>query len=158
VIEAAERLRQRDELVFLIVGEGVGKRRRVELAERKALRSVHFAPLQPYEALPVLLASADCHRVVQKRGAADAVLPSKLTNILAAGGNAVITADADTTLGVLCSEHPGIAVRAEPESVSALIEGIERCLALPLPNEVATAYAGEFLDKDRILERFLAEL
>jgi len=79
-------------------------------------------------------------------------------NILAAGGNAVITADADTTLGVLCTEHPGIALRAEPESVSALIEGIERCLALPQPNAVATAYAGEFLDKDRILERFLAEL
>jgi len=158
VIEAAERLQPREELVFLIVGEGVGKRRLVELAQRKGLRNVHFAPLQPYEGLPVLLASADCHLVIQKRGAADAVLPSKLTNILAAGGNAVITADADTTLGVLCSEHSGIAVLAEPESVSALIEGIERCLALPLPNPVATAYAGEFLDKDRILERFLAEL
>ncbi|QTQ33545.1 Uncharactierzed protein [Aromatoleum bremense] len=60
------------------------------------------------EGLPVLLASADCHHlVIQKRGAADAVLPSKLTNILAAGGNAVITADADTTLGVLCSEREG---------------------------------------------------
>ena len=59
---------------------------------------------------------------------------------------------------LLCSEHPGIAVLAEPESVSALIEGIERCLALPQPNPIATAYAGEFLDKDRILERFLAEL
>ena len=131
MIEAAERLQQREELVFLIVGEGVGKRRRVEMAERKALRNVQFAPLQPYEALPVLLASADCHLVIQKRGAADAVLPSKLTNILTAGGNAVITADADTTLGVLCRAHPGIAVRAEPESVSALIEGIERCLTLP---------------------------
>jgi len=158
VIEAAERLQPRDDLVFLIVGEGAGKRRLVELAQRKALRNVHFAPLQPYEGLPVLLASADCHLVIQKRGAADAVLPSKLTNILAAGGNAVITADADTTLGVLCREHSGIAVLTEPESVSALIKGFERCLAMPLPNEVATAYAGEFLDKDRILERFLAEL
>ncbi|QTQ33548.1 WecB/TagA/CpsF family glycosyltransferase [Aromatoleum bremense] len=73
---------------------------------------VKRAPLQPYEGLPVLLASAACHLVIQKRGAADAVLPSKLTNILAAGGNAVITADADTTLGVLCTEHPGIAVLA----------------------------------------------
>ncbi len=46
------------------------------------------------------------------------MLPSKLTNILAVGGNAVITADADTTLGRLCAEHPGIALRAEPESAS----------------------------------------
>lgn len=158
MIEAAERLQQRDDLVFLIVGEGAGKRRLVELAQRKALRNVQFAPLQPCEGLPVLLASADCHLVIQKRGAADAVLPSKLTNILAAGGNAVITADPDTTLGVLCREDPGIAVLIEPESVSALIEGIERCFAMPLRNHVATAYAGEFLDRDRILERFLAEL
>ncbi len=41
----------------------------------------------------------DCHLVVQKHGAADAVLPSKLTNILAVGGNAVITAEAHTELG-----------------------------------------------------------
>ncbi|NMG17760.1 hypothetical protein [Aromatoleum bremense] len=45
MIEAAECLQQRDDLVFLIVGEGAGKRRLVELAQRKGLRNVHFAPL-----------------------------------------------------------------------------------------------------------------
>lgn len=52
----------------------------------------------------------DCHLVVQKRGAADAVLPSKLTNILAVGGNAVITAEAHTELGQLCEtfRHCGL--------------------------------------------------
>lgn len=55
---------------------------------------MQFFPLQSYDALPALLKMGDCHLVVQKRGAADAVLPSKLTNILAVGGNAVITAEA----------------------------------------------------------------
>lgn len=158
VIEAAERLQARSALIFLLVGEGAGKARLVELAARKGLANVLFAPLQPYEDLPALLASADCHLVVQKRGAADAVLPSKLTNILAVGGNAVITADADTSLGMLCEEFPGIAVRVAPESVEALIEGIEATLEMSVPNAVAMAYAREYLDKDRILQRFLAEI
>ncbi len=66
------------------------------------LKNVLFKPLQPYELLPALLNIADCHLVVQKKGAADAVLPSKLTNILAIGGNSVITAEESTELGQLC--------------------------------------------------------
>lgn len=157
-IGAAERLRDRHDLQFLIVGEGAGKARLVEMARSKGLTNLVFAPLQPYEQLPALLASADCHLVIQKRGAADAVLPSKLTNILAVGGNAVITADRDTSLGLLCEEFPGIAARVEPESVVALIEGIEHVLSMPRPNVIATQYAREYLDKDRILGRFLAEI
>ncbi len=158
VVEAAERLQSHSDLLFLIVGEGAGKARLVEMAARKGQANVVFAPLQPYEDLPALLASADCHLVIQKRGAADAVLPSKLTNILAVGGNAVITADPDTSLGLLCSEFAGIAALVEPESVDALIAGIERTLGMPAPNAIAAAYAREFLDKDRILSRFLAEV
>lgn len=158
VIEAAARLQERRDLLFLIVGEGAGKARLVDMVAAKGLRNVLFAPLQPYEDLPALLASADCHLVIQKRGAADAVLPSKLTNILAVGGNAVITADPDTSLGLLCGEYPGIATLVEPESVDALIDGIQRTLAMPAHNTIATDYAREFLDKDRILTRFLAEV
>ncbi|MCG7601007.1 glycosyltransferase WbuB [Halomonas sp. McH1-25] len=158
VIEAARRMRARTELVFLIVGDGAGKGRLVDLAKQYDLDNVIFAPLQPYDVLPELLASADCHLVVQKIGVADAVLPSKLTNILAVGGNAVITADSQTNLGMLCSEYAGIAVRVEPESVDALIEGIEHTLAMPEKNVIATGYAQEFLDKDKILTRFLAEV
>ena len=142
----------------MVVGEGAGKVRLLDMCLQRGLSNVIFAPLQPYEDLPALLASADCHLVIQKRGAADAVLPSKLTNILAVGGNALITADPNTSLGLLCSEYPGIATLVEPESVDALITGIEAVLAMPVPNVIATRYASEFLDKDQILTRFLAEI
>lgn len=158
LIAAAAHFADRDDLRFLIVGEGAGKARLVEQARQQQLSNLVFAPLQPYEQLPALLASADCHLVIQKRGAADAVLPSKLTNILAVGGNAVITADPDTSLGVLCEQHPGIAICVEPESVAALIAGIEASLAMNAPNAVAQNYATQYLDKDQILRRFAAEL
>lgn len=158
VLQAAERWTDRTDLVFLLVGEGAGKARMVQMAADMELRNVVFAPLQAYEDLPVLLASADVHLVVQKRGVADAVLPSKLTNILAAGGNAVITADAGTTLAALCNEFQGLAVLSEPESVDALLQGMDAALSMPSPNPVASRYAREFLDKDHILTRFVAEV
>lgn len=100
VIEAADRLRD-EPLIFAIVGQGGGKARLEKMAQQRGLRNMQFFPLQSYDALPALLKMGDCHLVVQKRGAADAVLPSKLTNILAVGGNAVITAEAYTELGQL---------------------------------------------------------
>ncbi|GGC06719.1 colanic acid biosynthesis glycosyltransferase WcaI [Marinobacterium zhoushanense] len=156
VIEAAHRLHKRDDLHFLMVGDGAAKRRLMDQASDFGLENLTFAPLQPYELLPSLLASADCHLVVQKRGAADAVLPSKLTNILAVGGNAVITADPDTTLGILCEKYPGIAQRIEPESVDALVSGIEHSLSKLRPNTIAADYARDYLDKDVLLSRFVA--
>jgi len=154
VIEAAQLVHETSNLQFLIVGEGAGKPQIVTLAAEKGLKNVFFGPLQPDSELPKLLASADCHLVIQKRGAADSVLPSKLTNILATGGNAVITADIDTSLGRLCQTHPGIAICVTPESAEAIVKGVYAALALPGHNEVAAAYAAEHLDKDRILSRF----
>ncbi len=96
--------------------------------------------------------------VVQKRGAADAVLPSKLTNILAVGGNAVITAEAHTELGQLCETFPGIAVCVEPESVEALVAGIRQALLLPKHNTVAREYAERTLDKENVLRQFINDI
>ncbi|EGT5208308.1 TPA: colanic acid biosynthesis glycosyltransferase WcaI [Cronobacter sakazakii] len=144
--------------IFAIVGQGGGKARLEKIVAERGLTNVRFFPLQPYEALPALLKMADCHLVIQKRGAADAVLPSKLTNILAVGGNAVITAEHDTELGQLCIAEPGIAVCVEPESVDALAQGIESALALPKDNTVAREYAERTLEKENVLSQFIADI
>ena len=157
VIDAAERLTDRPWL-FVIVGQGGGKARLEKMARERGLDNVKFYPLQPYEALPALLKMGDCHLVVQKRGAADAVLPSKLTNILAVGGNAVITAEPETELGQLCRDYPGIAVCVEPESVDALVTGITQALAMPENNTVACEYAERTLDKENVLRQFITDI
>lgn len=157
VIAAADALRERG-WTFVIVGQGGGKARLEKLAAEKQLDNVKFFPLQSYDALPALLKMADCHLVIQKRGAADAVLPSKLTNILAVGGNAVITAEADTELGQLCTSLPGIAVCVEPEHVPALVTGIEQALALPKVNDIAREYAECTLEKESVLSQFIADI
>lgn len=157
VIMAAEQLREQP-LIFAIVGQGGGKARLEKMARDRGLHNVLFFPLQPYEALPALLKMGDCHLVVQKRGAADAVLPSKLTNILAVGGNAVITAEPETELGQLCDNFTGIAVCVEPESVDALVAGIAQALAMPKNNTVAREYAERTLDKENVLRQFITDI
>ncbi|WP_318363986.1 colanic acid biosynthesis fucosyltransferase WcaI [Enterobacter sp.] len=157
VIEAADRLRDQPWL-FVIVGQGGGKARLEKMARERGLGNVIFHPLQSYDALPALLKLADCHLVIQKRGAADAVLPSKLTNILAVGGNAVITAERHTELGQLCDTCPGIAVCVEPESVDALIDGIDQALLMPKFNTVAREYAERTLEKENVLSQFIADI
>ncbi|HFJ1023321.1 TPA: colanic acid biosynthesis fucosyltransferase WcaI [Salmonella enterica] len=157
VIDAAERLRDRP-LIFAIVGQGGGKARLENMARERGLPNIKFLPLQPYDALPALLKMGDCHLVVQKRGAADAVLPSKLTNILAVGGNAVITAEPHTELEQLCARYPGIAVCVEPESTDALVNGISQALAMPKNNTTAREYAERTLNKENVLRQFIADI
>ena len=158
VILAAQQLEDQKDLLFLLVGDGVSRSGLIKTATDLKLTNVIFSPLQSYEDLPLLLGSATVHLVMQRRGAADLVLPSKLTNILAIGGNAVITAETSTTLGQLPVHHPGIALVVEPESVSALVNGIEVALKMPRRNSVAQEYAREFLDKEKVLSTFFNEL
>lgn len=157
VISAAQKMTANN-YVFLFVGQGGGKEKLERMSAELDLKNVLFKPLQPYELLPALLNIADCHLVVQKKGAADAVLPSKLTNILAIGGNSVITAEESTELGQLCKNNPGIAQCVEPESVDALISGIEKCLLMPRHNDVAIKYAYASLDMNNVLSKFITDI
>jgi colanic acid biosynthesis glycosyl transferase WcaI len=158
VVRAAKEMESNRDIHFLMVGDGVAKANLEYLALSLSLSNVTFLPLVPYDKLPELLAIADCHLVVQKSGAADSVMPSKLTNILAVGGNAVITSTEATTLGSLCLKYPGIATLIAPDSVSALVDGIGLSLAMSQPNDIATHYASVNLDKDLIMNRFVTFL
>ncbi len=159
ILEAAEGIaRDYPEVVFLIVGDGATKSDLVADADRRGLRNVLFKPVQPVEKLPALLASANIHLVIQKRGAADAVMPSKLTGIFAAGGYTIITADRETELGRVVSGNPGIAELVEPENSGAFLEALllllRRNESTPPHNHIARGYAERCLSTGIVLPAF----
>ncbi len=159
VLEAAAALaKDHPEIIFLMVGEGPAKDGLEEAARASGLRNVVFKPPQPPEDFPALLSSADVHLVVQKKGVADAFMPSKLTGILAVGGTAIITAEEDTGLGRLVAEHPGIAVLVPPENPplfrEALLAALSGTGTGAGKNRVARDYAERFLSKEKVLSRF----
>ncbi|MGJ0486529.1 MAG: glycosyltransferase WbuB [Methylomicrobium sp.] len=159
LLQAAKHLSSEPDVLFLVLGEGAEKQNLIEQAEQLELNNVRFDSLQPYQDLPALMALADVHLVIQKKGAADAVLPSKLTTILAAGGYALITAEAETELGILCEQYPGIAERVEPENLEQFVTSLKSMLnaaktGRPRVNMKARQYALENLGKEAILRGF----
>jgi colanic acid biosynthesis glycosyl transferase WcaI len=158
VMEAASLYISRPEVKFFMVGSGAYVDELKCMVVDRNLTNVEFKPLQAWGDVPAMLAMADVHLVVQRKGAADAVLPSKLTNILSAGGNAVITAEADTELGRLVDEYPGIYTAVEPEDVNAFCAGLDIELAKSGVNHVARDYAEKNLNKEAILSRFRDDL
>jgi colanic acid biosynthesis glycosyl transferase WcaI len=160
ILEAAKKMRHRTDTLFLLVGQGAMREELEKTAVSAQLTNVRFESLQAYKDLSELLAVADVHLVIQKRGAADVVLPSKLTSILSAGGHALITADPDTELGSLVAEFPGIATLVEPESLDDFCRTLHNVLdnMQTSHNDVARSYAIKYLNKNEVLGRFSCSL
>ena len=159
LLEAATRYQSTPSVRFVIVGAGAYVDTLKEIAEGLGLDNVLFKPLQPWSDVPAMLSMADVHVVIQRKGVADAVLPSKLTNILSVGGRAVVTAEEETELGRLARTYPGIFTCVEPESINDFCEGLDKELAKPRgANMVAREYAEQHLDKEVIIDRFVDDL
>ncbi len=157
VIEAARRLAHRDDLMFIVCGEGSNRQRLKEQAA--GLDNIRFFDLQPVERLPELLGMASIHLLPQIAGAADLVLPSKLTNMLASGRAILATAPGDSGLA---AEVDGCGLVTPPGDAGAFVAGIETLLddnAMRLAfGSAAKVRAQERWSRDRILDRFTNKL
>jgi colanic acid biosynthesis glycosyl transferase WcaI len=158
VIEAARKLADHQKIIFVLCGEGAAKARLQALSS--GLGNVQFLPLQPLEELAVMLSAADLHLVIQRAGAADLVMPSKLTNILAVGGYSLITAGEDSELGRLVREHPFIGRLCPPEDALSLAEAIRTQAEAGEDSfrPEIRAFAESTLSKDAILSEFERQL
>ncbi len=154
-VAATLQTQQNNDIQFLIVGEGNAKKRLMSLVEEKQLHNIRFAPLVPSEELANLLNMADLHLVLQKKGATDLVMPSKLGNILSCGGVALIASEKESFLRKLSEEYQ-FGINAEPEDSSSLQSTIE--LYFSLQNSYyaqhARNYALQFLHIDPIIHAF----
>ena len=126
LIDVARLLVHRDDVTFVIAGEGALQAQLVAAAQ--GLGNVRFEPLQPRERLTELLGLATVHLLPQLAGAADLVLPSKLTNMLASGRPVVATASAGTGLALECE---GCGLVTEPGDAPAMAAAIEALLDDP---------------------------
>jgi len=126
VLRAAGILQQkgRDDIRFLIVGEGASKASLQQQAEEMALHNVRFLPFQPYEDLPDMYATADLCLVPLKKGFSAESVPCKVFTIMAAGRPILASVDPDSeTADVIHSADAGQALPPEDEhGIAAAIE------------------------------------
>tara|TARA_B100000678_G_scaffold141770_1_gene118153 strand:+ start:4312 stop:5544 length:1233 start_codon:yes stop_codon:yes gene_type:complete len=157
VVDAARKLAHRSDLTFVLCGNGPS---RPELEARAiGLDNIQFHDLQRREELGELLNLATIHLLPQKRDAADLVLPSKLTNMLASGRPVV--AGAAPGCG-LAREVEGAGIATEPENADAMADAIATLLDDPglraSLGAAARRRAEERWSKTRIIDRFEAQL
>ncbi|HWJ35749.1 MAG TPA: glycosyltransferase WbuB [Steroidobacteraceae bacterium] len=150
--QVARLLADRNDIVFLICGDGVMKPK-LEAATAN-LSNVRFLPLQPLERLGELLSTADMHLLPQSSGAADLVLPSKLSGMLASGRPVIATCYAGTELDTVVSKC-GLVVR--PLDTAGLAAAICKLADEPTARlelgRKARAYAEANFERDAILGR-----
>lgn len=119
VLDAARRLQNHPRLRFVLAGAGAALEHLKQQA--KELDNVQWLPLQPLELLNDLLNMADIHVLPQRADAADLVMPSKLTGMLASGRPVIGTADAGTQLGDVLNT---CGLRVPPGDASALAKAL----------------------------------
>jgi colanic acid biosynthesis glycosyl transferase WcaI len=119
--EAARLLAARGDIVFVICGDGLMKPS-LEAAAA-ALPNLKILPLQSSGRLADLLNMADIHLLPQSPDAADLVLPSKLSGMLASGRPVIATCRSGTEISGIVSQC-GIVV--EPENGPKLALAIEK--------------------------------
>jgi colanic acid biosynthesis glycosyl transferase WcaI len=161
LLDCAEVMRDREDVVFVIVGDGGEKPKLMASAAARDLRNVQFQPLQPMEQLGELLATADVAVIPQKPGVADIVLPSKLGNIMASGRPVVVAAADGTELCSIVTESNCGRVVAQGDG-RAMAEGVSAILADSLLashlGENGVRYMEKNFGKSAILDSFRAEL
>lgn len=161
VLRAAQILVPDKRVLFWLSGAGSVRSTLESKAKEKELGNVQFLPLMAEEEFLAVLAAADLHLVIQKKGVDGAVMPSKLGPIFSMGGRALLTTDETSELWQLVSEHPGLALCSEPENPEALARAIAEAASVGTrnhPNETARQYAEKFLATDRVLGNFRDEL
>jgi len=149
-----------ENIQFVFCGNGAG---RADLENACiGLNNVMFLDLQPFERLGELLGMADIHLLPQRADAADLVMPSKLTGMLASGKSVIATATADTELGCVIIEDAKCGLIVPPENGSAFAEAI---IQLSQDSESrqrygknGRQYAESKLSKDQILKTFEQDL
>jgi colanic acid biosynthesis glycosyl transferase WcaI len=145
------------DLVFVLCGEGSARQMLIDQCAN--LSNVRFLPLQPLERLSELLTMADIHLLPQRADAADLVMPSKLTGMLASARPVVAGAHPGTALADVVA---GCGVVVAPEDGAAMAAAIAALAADPARRRAlggaGREHARQHLDRASVLARFEQDL
>jgi colanic acid biosynthesis glycosyl transferase WcaI len=138
VIEAADLLRDQEDILFAVIGEGASRSSLQAEAARRRLANVRFLPYQPKASLSESLGAADVHLVTLKRGLAGFIVPSKVYGIMAAGKPFIAAVEEGAEPATIAAEH-GCGIRTEPDDPEGLRRAILSARSAPLAEMGARA-------------------
>jgi glycosyltransferase involved in cell wall biosynthesis len=127
-LESARRLRQREDIVFLFVGDGPRLREVLAAKQRYGLDNVQTLDYVPREQLHASLSMADVHLISMRSEMAGIVVPGKLYGAMASG-RAVLFVGPDHCETADTIRQAGCGLTARPGDVDSLVVAIEELAA-----------------------------
>ncbi|OGG38297.1 hypothetical protein A3I34_01375 [Candidatus Jorgensenbacteria bacterium RIFCSPLOWO2_02_FULL_45_12] len=126
VIRAAELLRGEEDVVFMLVGEGVLKKQSEETAKQFGLKNVIFAGERPRSDMPMFCARAGVGLATYKKSDLFRdVIPSKIYDYMGAGIPVIINLEGEGSRLVKEAECGLVAEEENPESLAEKIMEIK---------------------------------
>lgn len=105
ILEAAAALKEREDIVFLLIGGGAQLPQVQQDCENKGLSNVIFKPYQPRERLSESLSVADVHLISLKPELEGLIVPSKFYGILAVGRPIIFIGASNGELADIIKDH-----------------------------------------------------
>ena len=130
MLDVAEVLRDREDMLLLFVGEGERKRELETGAEARELRNLAFLPFQPRERLAEVQSTADVGVVTLERGKGKTSVPSKVLGYMAAARPVVASVDEDSDTAAWVRRSGGGWV-VPPEDPRAMADALLRAAGDP---------------------------
>ena len=126
LLEAANNLRERDDIAFVFVGGGSELSKVNEFARTNELSNIRCFPYQPQAELPALLSAADLHIVIMGEAFPGIIHPCKIYNILAIGSPFLYIGPRESHVAAIISSLPDQqqASTAQPGQVDAVVKNI----------------------------------
>lgn len=122
ILDAAEQIRDRDDIRFVLVGEGADKAYLVAQAQKRGLTNITFMDVVPQTLVPTILAAGNiCLAHVRKMPGGLGIIPIKMYEAMACARPVVLAVEGDARR---IAEEAGAAICVEPENASALAHAI----------------------------------
>jgi len=127
VLDAANRLRARDDIMFCFVGGGSEQETVRRFAVTHSLTNVRRIPYQPLNELSGVLSAADLHLVVMGERFAGIVHPCKIYNVLAVGRPVLYIGPSESHITDIARHHLSAAISIASHSEPDLV--VEQIIA-----------------------------
>lgn len=119
IIHLAGRLKEYEDIVFVLIGEGALKEKLINMSASLNLKNIKFLPYQDKKDLKFSLNAAHVHLIPLKKGMKGIIVPSKVYGIMASGKPFIAAVDEESEIDKVVKEfHCGIVVK--PSDVEEL--------------------------------------
>ncbi len=145
LIDVAERMKERSELRFVLIGDGADRVKLEDEIERRGLDNVVMIGLQPRDAMPDWIASIDLLLVMLRDlPVFETVIPSKIFEFLAQERPVVLAAKGE--IRRMMEEAEGALV-IDPEVEDQMVAAIERVMDTPDEAQLRAEAGRRWVDK-----------